>query len=255
MAFSQGTFESLIWGWIALALITVPVQLVLTPAYGRHARARWGPVMDNRAGWIVMELVSPIALLWPFAFLGPPESVPAAILVSLWVAHYFNRSVIYPLTTRTSGKTIPVVIVLASIAFNAVNGWTNGLYLDQGWAEYSPSWLHDPRFVLGLLVFLTGAAINIRADRTLVGLRQKGGPQRYSIPRGGLFDRISCPNHLGEIIEWAGFALACWNLPALAFAVWTAANLGPRAIAHHRWYKATFPDYPADRKALIPYLL
>lgn len=255
MTLSLDTFELLLWGWIALALVMVPVQLVLTPAYGRHARRSWGLAMDNRTGWIVMELVSPIALLWPFFTHGRPENVVVLILVGLWVAHYVNRSFVYPMTTRTAGKTIPVLIVLNAIAFNAVNGWTNGIYLANGWAQYDLTWLRDPRFVLGVLVFLTGAAINVRADRTLVGLRQKGGPQGYSIPRGGLFNRVSCPNHLGEIIEWAGFALACWSLPALAFAVWTAANLGPRALAHHRWYKATFPDYPPERKALIPYLL
>jgi steroid 5-alpha reductase family enzyme len=30
---------------------------------------------------------------------------------------------------------------------------------------------------------------------------------------------ISCPNHFGEIIEWIGFAVIAWNLPALSFAV------------------------------------
>jgi hypothetical protein len=32
------------------------------------------------------------------------------------------------------------------------------------------------------------------------------------------------------------------------------ANLIPRAVAHHHWYKTTFADYPANRRALIPYL-
>ena len=51
------------------------------------------------------------------------------------------------------------------------------------------------------------------------------------------------------------FAILCWNLPALAFAVWTAANLVPRAVAHHKWYVAQFPDYPSQRRALLPGLL
>jgi len=33
------------------------------------------------------------------------------------------------------------------------------------------------------------------------------------------------------------------------------ANLVPRAMAHHRWYRETFKDYPEGRRALIPYLL
>ena len=51
-----------------------------------------------------------------------------------------------------------------------------------------------------------------------------------------------------------GFALAAWSLPALSFAVWTFANLAPRAHNHHTWYRERFADYPRDRKAVIPFL-
>jgi hypothetical protein len=33
------------------------------------------------------------------------------------------------------------------------------------------------------------------------------------------------------------------------------ANLLPRALAHHRWYKQRFPEYPSERKAIFPFLL
>ena len=62
------------------------------------------------------------------------------------------------------------------------------------------------------------------------------------------------PNYLGEIVVWSGWALATWSLPGLAFAVWTIANLAPRARSHHTWYQETFPDYPAERKALVPWM-
>ncbi|HEX4861457.1 MAG TPA: hypothetical protein VFV07_09485, partial [Rhizomicrobium sp.] len=105
-------------------------------------------------------------------------------------------------------------------------------------------------------IFLGGAVLNIWADNRLIALRAHGTAAAvYAIPRGGAFERVSCPNHLGEIVEWCGFALMCWNGPALAFALWTAANLAPRALAHHRWYRARFADYPAHRKAFIPLVL
>ncbi|MCP3968739.1 MAG: DUF1295 domain-containing protein [Rhodobacteraceae bacterium] len=251
---SLQTFNWLILCWALLAVALVPVQLWLTPGYGRHASGKWGPGIDNRLGWIVMEIVSPVALLAPFAA-GGAVSAPVAVFLGLWLAHYLQRSVIYPLTMRTRGKKIPLVIVASAILFNTANGWANGYYLAQGWGGYGGQWLADPRFWIGLAVFALGATINIRADRRLVALRDHGEPQTYVIPKGGLFRWVSCPNHLGEIVEWTGFAIACWNLPALAFAVWTAANLAPRAIAHHRWYRQTFPDYPSERKALIPFLL
>jgi protein-S-isoprenylcysteine O-methyltransferase Ste14 len=65
---------------------------------------------------------------------------------------------------------------------------------------------------------------------------------------------VTCPNYLGEILEWLGFALATWSLAGLAFALYTAANLAPRAFANHRWCREQFPDYPKNRKALFPFL-
>ncbi|MBI4699950.1 MAG: hypothetical protein HY744_02090 [Deltaproteobacteria bacterium] len=35
----------------------------------------------------------------------------------------------------------------------------------------------------------------------------------------------------------------------------TAANLVPRARAHHLWYRRTLAGYPPERRAVIPYLL
>jgi 3-oxo-5-alpha-steroid 4-dehydrogenase 1 len=77
----------------------------------------------------------------------------------------------------------------------------------------------------------------------------------HKVPVGGLFRYRSRPNFFGELIEWAGWALATWSLPGLAYALWGAANLVPGALAHHRWYRATFPDYPPARRALVPGVL
>jgi 3-oxo-5-alpha-steroid 4-dehydrogenase 1 len=65
---------------------------------------------------------------------------------------------------------------------------------------------------------------------------------------------VSSPNLLGEIAEWGGYALLTWSAPALAFFVWTCANLLPRAIANHHWYKRQFPDHPAGRKILLLFI-
>ena len=74
------------------------------------------------------------------------------------------------------------------------------------------------------------------------------------MPFGGGFAYVSAPNYLGEIVEWVGFALAAGTLAAWAFALFTFANLAPRALANHRWYRARFAEYPPDRRALIPFL-
>ena len=149
---------------------------------------------------------------------------------------------------------MPVTIVAMAFCFNLVNGFINGYYLGSLSGVYDITWLYDPRFIAGALLFISGLIINWHSDNILIHLR-KPGETGYFIPEGGFFNYISCPNHFSEMIEWAGFALMTWSLPALAFATWTLVNLLPRALHHHRWYKQTFPDYPADRKALIPFIL
>ncbi|OMJ09859.1 Steroid 5-alpha-reductase DET2 [Smittium culicis] len=81
------------------------------------------------------------------------------------------------------------------------------------------------------------------------------GVTRYSIPRGGLFKLVSCPHYFGELLEWSGYTLAGGGLAGLLFVVSTAANLIPRAVQIHRWYRNEFANYPAERKAIIPLIL
>lgn len=240
--------------WTVLALALVPIQFRVTAPYGRHARTDWGPSIPNRLGWFLMELVSLVVFVGLFLADGSEKTAPMWVFFALWTAHYVNRSLIFPWRTRTQGKSMPLAIAGSAAAFNIVNAGLNGLYLGWSGAVYPTAWLSDPRFIIGLVVFVVGAAINIWSDNRLIGLRAGGG-QGYTIPRGGLFEWVSCPNHLGEIVQWTGFALMCWNLPALSFAIWTAANLIPRAVSHHGWYHKTFPDYPRSRRAVIPGLL
>jgi 3-oxo-5-alpha-steroid 4-dehydrogenase 1 len=245
------TFYLLLGIWTALAIALVPVQLRVAAPYGRHVKSSWGPMLNNRLGWILMEIVSPMALLY-WMLSGNPAASPALyVLAGLWVLHYFNRSIIFPLRLHTTGKRIPLAIVLSAVFFNSVNGFFNGYWWGRLAAPYPDDWLRDPRFIAGALLFVAGVFINHRSDALLIALRRPG-ETGYRIPQGWLFRWISCPNHFGEIIEWCGFALMAWNLPALSFAVWTAANLLPRAVAHHRWYRTHFADYPPERKAVIP---
>jgi hypothetical protein len=200
-----------------------------------------------------MELVS--LLVFGGLFVSGPvvKTAPMWVFFALWMAHYTNRSLIYPFRTRTLGKTMPVAIAVSAMAFNVVNGGLNGYYL--GWLSdgYALSWFSDPRFIVGFILFVAGTVANVWADNRLIALRTSEA--EYVIPRGGLFEVVSCPNLFGEIVEWCGFALMCWNLPALSFAIWTATNLIPRALSHHRWYRERFPGYPTERMAVIPFIL
>ncbi len=74
--------------------------------------------------------------------------------------------------------------------------------------------------------------------------------------KGGLFEYVSAANYFGECLEWIGFAVASWSLPALAFSLFTWSNIGPRGYHHHLYYKEKFgAEYPKNRKAIIPFLI
>ena len=199
-----------------------------------------------------MEVVSLLVFCFFFLRGDAEKSTGSWVLFGLWAAHYIHRSLIFPWRTHTRGKQIPLFIVFSAVFFNSINGFLNGHYLGE-W-QNTPIDLGHPRFIIGLAVFIAGAALNLYADSTLLNLR-KPGETGYKIPQHRIFRLVSCPNHLGEIIEWTGFALMAWNPAALSFAVWTAANLIPRAISHHRWYREQFADYPVGRRAVIPFVL
>jgi 3-oxo-5-alpha-steroid 4-dehydrogenase 1 len=248
------TFELIVYSWIAIALFIFPVILWIAAPYGRHTSTHWGPLIDNRLGWVIME--SPSLFFFAFLFLtgSNHHTIVPWIFFSLWMIHYSNRTLVFPFRLRTKGKKMPVSIVAMAFCFNLVNGYINGYYLGSLSGSYELSWLYDPRFIGGIILFISGLIINWHSDNILIHLR-KPRETGYVIPRGGLFTYISCPNHFSEIIEWSGFALMTWSLPGLAFATWTLLNLLPRALHHHKWYKQTFPDYPESRKALIPFIL
>lgn len=240
--------------WIAVAVITFPVLMKVPQPYGRHSKGNWGPLINNKAGWFLMELPA-FAVFGYFLSLNADfynRLVLAAAL--LWGLHYFHRVFIFPLQIRTSGKKIPVLIVILAICFNLVNGFLNGYWLSHFAPEYQPDFLLNIRLIAGIVLFIAGFSINKYHDQILIGLRSSSG-SGYKIPYGGLFKFVSCPNFFGEIISWAGFALVALNLPALSFLVWTTVNLTARALDHHKWYNKEFSDYPKERKAIIPFII
>ncbi|MGD2039217.1 MAG: DUF1295 domain-containing protein [Anaerolineae bacterium] len=244
-------FGILLLGWFALAAGMAIVLSVVTAPYGRHVRRGWGPTMGNRLGWVIME--APAPLVFGFCFVGGTyrSGLTAWVFLLMWQAHYVHRAFIYPFSLHSTQARMPLLIVVFGFVFNGLNGYLNGRWLFTFSGGYPDRWLADPRFVLGLLLFVAGYVINRRADGTLRRLRQEMD-HGYGIPHGGLYRWISCPNYFGEIVQWSGWALATWSLPGLAFAVWAAANLAPRAQSHHRWYQEHFAEYPPERKALVP---
>ena len=104
-----------------------------------------------------------------------------------------------------------------------------------------------------MIVAFIGWFINVDSDNRLSKLRElhKG----YVIPNEGLFKYSTCPNYLGEMIQWFAFSFATRSRALFAFALWTVANLAPRSKAYWKWYIEKFGDkFPKKRKKLVPFV-
>ena len=239
-----------LWSWMALALVIAAVLTKLSAPYGRHARQGWGVALPARWSWMVMEAVSLLAFMVCFLS-SPHRSWSAWLFVAVYAIHYGYRSFLYPFMGSASAAAVPISVSLMAVVFNAFNGSILGgaLY----WSSAGPP---EPtyRFALGLILVIVGFYTHVRSDAILRNLRKVNGPG-YHVPDGFLFRFVSCPNYLGELVQWCGFAVMVGHLGGWTFAFWSAANLVPRAIDHHRWYLSRFDDYPIKRKALLPGLL
>jgi len=250
--FSPGTINALLAAWLLIAAVVFCILMKVPAPYGRLVRSGWGPQLPSGLNWALME--SPAAIVFTVIFLASqPHATAAWCFFLLWNAHYSYRCMIYPWLVRRSHR-VPLTITLSGFGFNVMNGFLQAMSLFEFANPLPDTWPRSPAFLIGTLLFAAGFSIHLQADAQLRQLRRALGPG-YHVPHGGLFHWVSCPNYLGEVIEWLGWALLTWSWAGLVFALWTAANLIPRAITSHKWYRAQFADYPTERRAIFPFVL
>ena len=205
--------------------------------------------MPAKLSWFYMEVPSFLvssAAIHHLGIIGDYNKI--LLLLPFWL-HYLNRSIIYPLRIN-QGRPFPLLSSSSAFLFTFGNG------LMQSHAIISSE---QPQLSLstlfGLLVFITGMVINIQSDAILRSLRT-GSSSEYRIPRGGLFCLVSCPHYSGEILEWLGYCAFVQGQASLWFFAFSLVFLGSRALATHAWYREKFrEEYPATRRAFIPYIL
>lgn len=248
---SHPVYAVTMWALLVCGALAFLALTFITAPYGRHGRGGWGPTLPTRWTWVLMEAPAPIAFAITLATTPRGLEPVPLVLGGLYIAHYTWRSFVFPFLLKVDGKREPVLIAALSGLFNSANGFVNAYAI--GWLapHLDASWLHGPVAWLGIALFAIGYRINHQSDAILRNLRRPG-ETGYRIPEGGLYPWVSSPNYLGELLEWTGFALAVSTAAGWVFVYFTAANLVPRAIANHAWYRSTFEDYPPERRVLLP---
>ncbi len=247
-------YTILLWFILGISALSFPALFFFTAGYGRHKGEKPVRTMNATLGWYLMELPPPIMFAVVYWQGEQRTELVPLMLFCIWEAHYFYRSCVFPWLLSVRNKRKPVSAVAVGFVFNMINGFLNAYAITNLAPHLTPEWLTDPRFLIGIALMPIGFAICFHSDRVLRLLRAPG-ETGYKVPHGGFYRWVSSPNYLGEIIEWGGWALVTSTSAGLAFFLFSVANLFPRAFSHHRWYRENFPDYPPDRKAILPGLL
>lgn len=253
---SVQTYHAVLLAILLLGAFTLYGTLRNLSPYGRlreDGRQLTDLTLPSPLAWLLFESPQLFAFALAFWLIADQHSTTALLLFALWQAHYLYRGFIYPLRRKGQGKRFPLLNVVFGFLFNLMNGYANGYAVSHAEHLAGSEWLLTPWFIGGLLLAGAGWWINFDADNRLIALRSDGS-SGYKIPQGGFFRHVSAANYFGEILLWSGWALMSLTWAGLVFVLFTLANLIPRALASHRWYREKFPDYPPERRAVIPYL-
>ena len=250
------TFNLFLLVMAVLAVVVFIALFFIDAGYGKFYQPKWGPSLDNHLGWFLMEVPVFVAMLLLWWFSDRRADGVRMVFLLLFEIHYFHRSFIFPRQLRGHSR-MPLAIVLMGALFNTLNALMQG-----GWIFYlSPAdfypkdWLLSLPFLAGTLLFFAGMYINIQSDSIIRNLRKPGDTAHY-LPKGGMFRYVTSANYFGEFTEWVGFAILTWSWSGAVFALWTFANLAPRAARIYDLYSQEFPDELDTNKVkrMLPFI-
>jgi len=209
--------------------------------------------MHNVLSYSVALVVFVSVFLARAAILHVTPVATAWLGLVLWSLHFARRAAESAWLHRYGKTRVPVGDVVTEYVYYWGFAAWNAVSLTS--ASYAGSRLVF--VVLGLSIFVLAELGNARAHRILRDLRPAGTKLRV-IPRGFLFDRVSCPHYLCEISSWVGFAIVTQTWAALGFLLLGSAILAAWAHTRHAAYRKDFDGqegremYPSSRRALIP---
>lgn len=208
-----------------------------------------------------------LATIWNLAFLIAyfcyhqylgPKLFDIISICSLYQIHLFRR--LYEcqyvhILSREPMHLFNVILVWSYYAFAPLALHFDLLNSNNPETSYVLKWVALGLFVIGNIVQMHSHYILRRLRDEAKDTRSR---QRYFIPKGGLFEYVSCPHYLGEILIYSSFLLFT-NFtevgPIMVF-TFVSVTLISQALKAHRWYHFKFHEvYPAHRTAIVPYVL
>jgi len=168
--------------------------------------------------------------------------------------HFLKRCFEVLFLHHYSGNLSLFAIVSVVLGYSAIIGtihWVVNIYTGKlALEKYSII----ASSAIGFLIFALGEFGNLYHHYLLRKLRNDNKLD-YQIPSGGFFKYVNCPHYLFEIVSWIGIALMSKYLVSFGVISFTVFYLIARSINTTKWYKERFPNYPKERKSIIPFLI
>lgn len=227
--------------------------------------------LGPQIGWktvFLVEYFGPLALYlltvtrpsWMYGQYARRQHMEMAVKVAAacWTVHYVKRLLETLFVHRFSHGTMPITNLFKNCSYYWLFGLYIGYYVNH--PLYTAPALGPVQVFGGLAAFLFAELGNLSIHIALRNLRPPGTKERrIPVPTANpftkLFDMVSCPNYTYEVMAWASFTFMTQCLPAGLFTLAGLYQMTVWALGKHRLYKAEFPNYPRQRKAILPFLI
>lgn len=150
-----------------------------------------------------------------------------------WCFHYFKRIMETFFVHRFSHATSPISNVFRNCAYY----WSFGAFIAYfvNHPLYTP--VSDLQMKIGFGFGIVCQVANLYCHLLLRNLRSPSGNGGYQIPRGFLFNIVTCANYTTEIYQWLGFNIATQTVAGYIFMIVAASIMTNWALGKHRRLK------------------
>lgn len=205
--------------------------------------------LGPQVGWTTVffwEYLGPLVMyaaiyFFPAVFYPGHSSFPEKTMVQqtalrYWSFHYVKRILETFFVHRYSHGTMPMF----NLFKNCTYYWAFGAYV--AWFINHPQYTSPTSQTVSLALFgfaLLCQASNFKCHQILASMRPAGSKE-YVIPRGFLFNYITCANYATEIFGWIAFTLATRTVAAAIFTTCGALQMAQWAMQKHARLRKIF---------------
>ena len=193
---------------------------------------------------------------------SPSPTAVKYLMLALWDFHFLRRT-FEVLFVHIYNRRMPLIECVGAPIYY----WVLALLNAQSISGTGFVITYIPLIVTGVIIFLIGEFGNAWCHLQLRFFRTKKQDKSFMsletghiMPHGNIFNYVSCPHYMFEIITWLGFFILTWTIPSALLLLLTVITLTVYGRKKHKAYVIEFdgeldrPLYPNTRKALIPFL-